>query len=60
MEAKIKAIEGVDLYDPEQATKMCLILKVVVSKKFYVSKFIKYIETQCPITHLKSYYNKMV
>ena len=55
MEARIKAIEGVDLYDPEQATKMCLILKVVVSKKFYVSKFIKYIGTQCPITHLKSY-----
>ena len=38
---------------------MCLIPNVVIPKKFRVLKFIKYIETQCPITHLKAYYNKM-
>jgi hypothetical protein len=30
-----------------------------VPKKFCVPEFIKYTGTQCPITHLKSYYNKM-
>jgi hypothetical protein len=60
LEARIKAIEGVDLYDPVRAAKMCLVLNVVVPKKFRVPKFIKYTRTQCPITHLKSYCNKMV
>jgi hypothetical protein len=59
LEARIRAIEGVDLYDPIRATKMCLVPNVVVPKKFRVSEFIKYTRTQCPITHLKSYYNKM-
>jgi len=39
---------------------MCLVLDVVNPKKFRVLEFIKYIETQYPITHLKAYYNKMV
>ena len=38
---------------------MCLVLNVVVQKKFRVPEFIKYTETQCLITHLKSYYNKI-
>lgn len=59
LEVRVKA-EGVNLYDPVRATKMCLILNVVVSKKIHVPKFIKYTETQCPSTHLKSYSNKMV
>jgi hypothetical protein len=33
---------------------------MVVPKMFYVPDFIKYTGTQCPVTHLKSYYNKMV
>jgi hypothetical protein len=32
---------------------------VVIPKKFRVPEFIKYTGTQCPITHLKSYCNKM-
>jgi len=60
LEAKIRAIKGVDLYDPIQAVEMCLIPNVVVPKKFCVPKFIKYTGTQCLITHLKSYRNKMV
>jgi hypothetical protein len=59
LEARIRAIEGVDLYDPVQATKMCLVPNVVVPKKFCVPEFLKYTGTQCPMTHLKSYCNKM-
>jgi hypothetical protein len=44
-EARVKAIEGVDLYDPVQAIKICLVLNVVIPKKFHVSEFIKYTET---------------
>jgi len=40
LEARIRAIEGVGLYDPVQAVEMCL-----VSKKFQVPKFIKYTRT---------------
>jgi hypothetical protein len=38
---------------------MCLVPNVVVPKKFHVHEFIKYTGTQCPMTHLKFYYNKM-
>jgi hypothetical protein len=54
LEARIKAIEGVDLYDPVRVAEMCLVPNVVVPKKFCVPEFIKYTGTQCPITHLKS------
>jgi len=60
LEAWIRAIEGLDLYDLVRAAEMCLVLNVVVPKKFCVPEFIKYTRTQCPITHLKSYCNKMV
>ena len=59
LEARIRAIEGADLYDPVRAAEMCLVPNVVVLKKFRVPEFIKYTGTQCPMTHLKSYYNKM-
>jgi hypothetical protein len=59
LEAKIRAIEGVDLYDPIRAAEMCLVPDMVVPKKFRVPEFIKYTGTQCPVTHLKSYCNKM-
>jgi hypothetical protein len=59
LEAKIKVIERVDLYDPVWAAEMCLVPNVVVPKKFRVPEFIKYSGTQCSMTHLKSYYNKM-
>jgi len=59
LEARIRVIEGVDLYDSVRAVEMCLVPNVVVLKKFCVPKFIKYSRTQCPMTYLKSYYNKM-
>jgi hypothetical protein len=60
LEARVRAIKGVDLYDPIQAVTICLVPNMVVLKKFLVSKFIKYTKMYCPSTHLKSYYNKMV
>jgi hypothetical protein len=59
LEARIRAIEGVDLYDHVRAVKMCLVPNMVVPKKIRVPEFIKYTRTQCPVTHLKSYCNKM-
>ena len=59
LEGRIRAIKRVDLYDPVRAARICLVLNVVILKRFRVPKFIKYIRTQCPITHLKSYCNKM-
>ena len=59
MKARIRVIEGVDLYDLVQAVEMCLVPNVVVLQKFHVLEFIKYIGTQFLVTHLKSYYNKM-
>jgi hypothetical protein len=59
LEAKVRAIEGVDLYDPIQVVEMCMVLNVVVLKMFRTPNFINYTETQCLITHLKAYCNKM-
>jgi hypothetical protein len=59
LEARIRAIEGIDLYDPVRAVEMCLVPNVVVPKNFRVPEFIKYTGTQCPMTHLTSYCNKM-
>jgi len=42
LEAKIRVVEGADLYDPVWATEMCLVPNVVVLKKFRVPEFIKY------------------
>jgi hypothetical protein len=39
---------------------MCLVPNVVISMKFRVPELIKYTGTQCPITHLKAYWNKML
>jgi hypothetical protein len=58
LKARVRTIKDVDLYDHIQATKVCLVLNVVVPKKFCIPEFIKYIATHCPATHLKSYYNK--
>jgi hypothetical protein len=59
LEERIRAVEGNHLCDLVKATKMCLVPNVVVPKKFRVPEFIKYTGTQCPITHLKAYCNKM-
>lgn len=38
---------------------MCLIPDVIILKKQKIPEFWKYTGTQCPMTHLKLYYNKM-
>jgi hypothetical protein len=60
LEARVKAIEGADLYDLVQVTEICLVMNMIVPKNFHVPKFIKYTGTQCPTIYLKSYYNKMI
>lgn len=60
LETRVKAIKGVKLYIPVEATKICLVPNVIVPKNFRVPEFIKYTRTQCTTTHLKSYYNKMI
>jgi hypothetical protein len=42
LEARIRAIEGVDMYDLVQVVKMSLVPNVVVLKKLFVPEFIKY------------------
>jgi hypothetical protein len=42
LEARIRVIEGVNLYDPVRAAEMCLVPNAVVLKKFCVPEFIKY------------------
>jgi hypothetical protein len=48
LEARIKVIIGVDLYDLVQLIEMCLVPNMVVPKKFHVPEFIKYSGTKCP------------
>jgi len=55
----MRAFEGIHLYDPIKAAEMCLVPNVVIFKKFRVLEFVKYTGTQCPITHLKAYCNKI-
>jgi hypothetical protein len=45
LEARIRAIEGADLYNPVRVAEMCLVPNVVVPKKFRVPEFIKYTGT---------------
>jgi hypothetical protein len=59
LEQRLRAVEGIRLYDPIKASEMCLVPNVVIPKKFRVPEFVKYTGTQCPITHLKAYCNKM-
>jgi hypothetical protein len=59
LDEKMKMIEESNLYNLVKAAKMCLVLNVAVSKDFQALEFAEYTEMQCPLTHLKAYYNKM-
>jgi hypothetical protein len=59
LEQRMRAFEGIRLYDPIKAVEMSLVPNVVIPKNFRVPEFVKYTGTQCPITHLKAYCNKM-
>ena len=45
LEARIRVIEGANLYDPVQAADMCLVPNVVIPKKFRVPEFIIHRDT---------------
>ena len=59
LEERIRAVEGNHLCDLVKVVNMCLVPNVVIPKKFRVPEFIKHTRTQCPVTHLKEYCNKM-
>ena len=59
IEERMRAIKWNNLYDPIKAAEMCLVPNMVIPKKFRVLEFVKYTGTQCPITHLRTYCNKM-
>jgi len=59
LEQRLRAVEGNHWYDLVKAAEMCVVPKVVIPKKFRVPEFVKYTGTQCPVTHLKAYCNKM-
>ena len=48
LEARIKVIEGVDLYDPVRAAKMCLVPNMVVPKKFVFLSSSNIVEHNAP------------
>jgi hypothetical protein len=41
LETRVKAIKGVKLYIPVEATKICLVPNVIVPKNFHVLEFLK-------------------
>jgi len=45
LEQRLRAFEGIHLYDPIKAVEMCLVLNVVIPKNFRVPKFVKYTGT---------------
>ena len=59
IEKRIRVVKGNHLCDLVKAVNMCLVPNIIIPKKFRVPEFIKYTGTQCPITHLKAYCNKM-
>jgi hypothetical protein len=59
LEQRLRAFEGIHLSDPIKAAEMCLVPNFVIPKNFRVPEFVKYTGTQCHITHLKAYCNKM-
>jgi hypothetical protein len=59
LEQRLRAVKGTSLHDHIKAVEMYLVPNIVIPKKFRVPGFVKYTGTQCPVTHLKAYYNKM-
>ena len=60
MEERFRVVEGFDVYDFVRAAEICLILNVMIPKELRVPEFVKYTELECPNTHLRSYYNKIM
>ena len=45
LEQRMRAFEGIHLYDPIKAVEMCLVPNVVIPKNFRVPEFVKYTGT---------------
>ncbi|CAL1413176.1 unnamed protein product [Linum trigynum] len=59
MNERIRSIEGVESYEPMDASKLCLVPDVVIPHKFQMPEFERYNGTTCPKSHLVMYCNKM-
>ena len=59
IEECLKAMERFDVYGLVDASKISLVLDLVLPPKFKVPTFDKYDGTQCPSAHLYMYYRKM-
>ena len=53
-------VEGSDVYGLVDASKMSLVLDLVLLPKFKVPTFDKYDGTKCPSAHLYMYCQKMI
>jgi len=59
-EGRLKAIKGENHYDLVNAVKICLVLDVVISKRFKLLEFNMYSGTQYSMTHFWVYGNNMI
>ena len=60
LEQRMRAFEGTSLHNHIKAAEMCLVPNVIISKNFRMPEFVKFTGSQCPVTHLNAYCNKMV
>ena len=58
-EERLRAVEGADVFGSIDASKLYLILNIVIPAKFKVPDFEKYDGTSCPKSHLIMYCRKM-
>ena len=59
LEQRMRAFEGTSLHDHIKAVEMCLVPNMIIPINFIVPEFVRYTGTQCIVTHLKAYYNKI-
>jgi hypothetical protein len=60
LEQMMMAFEGTSLHDHIKTTEMCLVSNMIILINFIVHEFVRCTGTQCIVTHLKAYYNKMI
>lgn len=59
IEARLRAVEGAEVYGTTNAYDLCLVPGVVLPPKFKMPDFEKFNGTQCPRTHLTMYCRKL-
>ena len=60
IEERLRMVEGSDVYSLVDASKMSLVLDLVLAPKFKVPTFDKYDGTKCPSAYLYMYCWKMI